>query len=111
MQLARVQSPAGRQPGDRFQRQRPQAEPHDVRAGHIAEGDAQRVTRTDLVVTVGRDQQGARGGQPSGQEPQEVERGVICPVHVFDDEHPRTCAAAKLREQCAEDPLDRGCLP
>lgn len=40
------------------------------------------------------------------QEPQQVERGMIGPVHVLDDEHARSRRASELLERRSEHALD-----
>ena len=48
-----------------------------------------RVQGADLVVPVGDDQQGGRGTEPAGQEPEQVQGGLIRPVDVLDHQHCR----------------------
>ena len=57
------------------------------RAREIAEHTPQRVTRPDLVVAIGGEHQAARSIETPTEIAQQIERRVVGPVHVFEDQH------------------------
>ena len=78
------------------------------RAQHVPQG----VSGRDLVVAVGHDEQRRQVVDPPADVAQHVERRVVCPVHVLDDEHRRT-GPGQLGEHRGEDgvaiaPTQRG---
>ena len=75
-------------------------EPHavgDVAAQEIAERDAQRVRRLELVVAVARDQQRRHARDPPRQQAQHVERRLVGPVRVLEHDD-RRVAPGELAE-------------
>ena len=61
-----------------------------------------REVRPDLVIPVGRDQENRRRLEPSAHETQQVERRVVRPVHVLDDDHRRPLAAELVEKGCEQ---------
>ena len=49
-----------------------------------------------LVVAVGQHEHGRQLGDPAGQVPQHVQRGLVGPVHVLDDQHGRVPGPVQL---------------
>ena len=81
---------AARQPGEVAAAQGPQFEPRRLAlARQQRQQRVERVTARHLVGAVGRDQQERRGGETAGGDAQEVERGVVGPVQVVEEEHER----------------------
>ena len=75
---------------DRMQAQRWQRQRCGTRRScGVAEQRAQRVADTDLVVTDDPDGQGARLRDAPQHKPQKIDRALIRPVQVIDDEHRR----------------------
>ena len=54
------------------------------RAGEVAGDQLHRVLGAELVVPVGDHHQGGRGTEPAGQEPEQVQGGLVGPVEVLD---------------------------
>ena len=81
--------------------QRGELQPPRVRrADEVAQHRAQRVRGPDGV-PVGQHEQQRQSGDAAGEEPDEVERGLVAPVQVFDDEG--TGPAAQCLEHGGED--------
>jgi hypothetical protein len=57
------------------------------RGRQVAEHGPQRMPGAELVVAVGREDDAAGTGDPSPDEAQRVERGLVRPVHVLGDHH------------------------
>jgi hypothetical protein len=76
-----------RQHSDRSRRERLDPETADglVRR-HLAEDDPERVRAVELVVAVRGDDESGHGVHATGEEAQDVERGLVRSVHVFDHE-------------------------
>ena len=89
------------QPPHRVGRQRPQRQAHQRRPDEHAEEAAERVSGVDLVVPAGQNQHRAERRDPPGGVAEHVERGVVGPVDVLDDEHGRGLGG-ELVEQRAE---------
>ena len=87
VQGVRVGAGAGRQLAHRRARQRPQREPVHGAAGEHAEEAVQRVAGVDVVVAAGEHEQRADALDPPRRVAEHVERGVVGPVQVLDDEH------------------------
>ena len=94
------------QPRDRRARQRRDLQAGDARRGReVAEDDAQRVPRADLVVAVRREDQRARPPDPAAEEAEQVEGRLVGPVDVLED---RDGGPLPERlEQEREDPIAR----
>src|SRR5690349_17635615 len=54
----------------------------------MAQHDPQRMGSADLLVAVGTDEQYPGRTEPSGEEGQEVQRRLVGPVQVVDDQDP-----------------------
>lgn len=64
------------------------------RGGYVSPHQAERVAGAHLVVEVRGDQQRAPVHDAAGREPHQVQRRLVRPVQVFEDEHQRPAAAA-----------------
>jgi hypothetical protein len=64
----------------------------------------------ELVVAVGDDQQGEAGTEAAGQEPQQVQGGLVGPVDVLDHQHGDHPAVPQPVEQGGEQHLPRRLL-
>ena len=77
-------------PRDRVSRKRTKLVSADRAAGgQLTEDDPQRMRAMQLLVAVACEQQGGDRLEPSGEEPQHVERGLVRPVDVFEHHHGR----------------------
>jgi hypothetical protein len=65
------------------------------------------VQGTDLVVTVGDDHQDGGGPDPSGEEPEQVQGGLVGPVDVLDHQHGHHPGIVQPFEQGTEQHLPR----
>ena len=85
VQLGGVHLARPGQRGDRRHRQRRQ--PHPPRralGGQVAEHDPERVVHGQLVVTVGDQQQRRDPAEPPAEQAEQVNGGLVGPVHVLD---------------------------
>jgi len=73
--------------GDGGRRQGGQGEPVHGRRGERAEDPAQGMRGRHLLVAEGQHQHRGQVGEAAGDVPEHVERGVVGPVQVFDDQH------------------------
>ena len=97
----RVEPVSVEERGDRGPAQRGQLQPARVRrADEVAEDRAERVVGAERVAVRQHEQQRQRS-DPAGEEPHEVERRLVRPVQVLDDEHAR--AGAQGVEHRGED--------
>ena len=102
---AGVAAGAGRQRLHRVARQRRELDPVHRAAGERAEQAVQRMARIELVA--GRqDEDRADGLDPARRVAEHVERGVVGPVDVLDDEDGRALLG-QLLQQRGEDAIDR----
>src|SRR3954462_5665463 len=65
-----------------------------ARSGQLAEDDPQRVAEVELVVAVGAEHERRRRVGLPGQQPHDVQGGLVGPVQVLEDEDRRRAAAA-----------------
>ncbi len=82
-----------------------------VAAGGVAEQAPERVLPVQFVVAVGEDQDGGQVGDPPDEETQGVERRIVGPVNVFDDENRRMFGPAQLRVQGGQHPVAVAAVP
>jgi hypothetical protein len=83
--------------GHGVRRERRELEP--PRPAHeLAEQDAQLLGAVEFVVAVGGERERGDGGDPRDEQADDVERRLVSPVQVLEDEHGRR-AAAQLVEQ------------
>ena len=99
MQLDGVELRAGGEGADAFDRERTQRDPS--RFIHLREHDPQPVVHAQLVVAVGRDDQRFRTLEPPAEVEEEVERRLVCPVDVLQNDEGRS--SCELVERCGED--------
>ena len=115
MELVGVDAVRGRQLGNGLRGQGPQLEPEDPRArAQAAEHEPERMGAVELVVAIGGDRQGRDTLELAPQEAQDVERGLVGPVHVLEDEDRGRPGTQLLHELCddvvrARLPLDELC--
>jgi len=88
----------GRQPAQR-------QVPYLVAARCLAEQAVQRVLAVQFVVAVGEDQHGRDVGDPPGEVAQRVQRRVVGPVDVLDDQDGRVLGPGQFRAQGGEHPV------
>ena len=101
----RVAARAARQRLHRIARQRRELDPVHRTAGERTEQPVQGMARIELVA--GRqDEDRADGLDPARRVAEHVERGVVGPVDVLDDEDGRTLLG-ELLQQRGEDAIDR----
>jgi hypothetical protein len=82
---ARIRAVPGGELLDRAGRQPPQREPLHVLAGERAEHPPQRMVVAQLVVAVGEHQHAGQLRDTPGEVADDVQGGVVGPVHVLDD--------------------------
>jgi hypothetical protein len=99
MKLDRVDVGTGCERPDAFDRQRTNR--HPPRLFHLAEHDAERMIGPDLVVPIGRHEQRPRALEAPGEIQQEIERRLVGPVDVLDDDKRRL--PAERLERARED--------
>ena len=63
---------------------------------------SQRMIPGHLVVAEGQHDDGGQVGDAAPEQAQEVQRGVVGPVHVLDDQHRRPARTAQLGEHRLE---------
>jgi hypothetical protein len=96
----------------RLARQRRQPQPANQGRGREVAGEQLHgVLGADLVVSVGDDQQGGRGTEAAGQEPEQVQGGLVGPVDVLDHQHGRHPGVPQPFEQGAKQHLPRRLVP
>ncbi len=101
MDVCRVEAVLADQLGDGRPTQRGELQPPRVRrADEVAQNRAQRMRGRDGV-PVGHHQQHRQSGDAAGEKPHQVERGLVAPVQVLDDE--RTRPGAQCLEHGGED--------
>jgi len=76
--------------------------------GQLAERDAQRIVRGQVVVPVGDDEQHRQLAQPAAGEPQQVNRRLIGPVNILHHHHVQRPRRTDLPQQRAEQFLPPG---
>ncbi len=100
-----VRDRAGGEPLDRGARERPQRDPLHGHARQRPEQPLQRVARAGLVVAEREHEHGPDPLDAAGGVAEHVQRRVVRPVHVLDDEHGRRLRG-ELLEQRAEQRVD-----
>jgi hypothetical protein len=96
---------AAGQLADRVLRQYGKADAADRVVRQLAEDEPERVSRAQLVVAIGDDQQGGRLADTPAHVLEDVERGVVRPVHVLEDGDGNRRRAPQLAQEGGEDPL------
>lgn len=76
-----------------------------VAAGRLAKQAAKRVLPVQLVIAVGKDQDGGQVGNPPDEETQGIKRRLVGPMNVFDDQNRRVFGPAQLRVQGGQHPV------
>src|SRR5687768_16876366 len=79
-------------------------------ARQIADDEAQRMARAHLVVAKGRDQHGWRAMDAPADKFQQIERRLVRPVHVFEDNERWRTGALELLQRREKDCLTARCL-
>jgi hypothetical protein len=103
IQLGRVDAVRRGQLGHSASRQRGEAQPDNARPGRqLADEYPEPVRPVDLVVAVGADRQHRDGLQAARQQPDDVQRRVVGPVQVLQDQD-RGAARAQFVEQARRD--------
>ena len=105
-QVGGVDRAARAEPADGPRRQPAQRQPPGpVAPGGLAEQAVQRMLAVQLIVTVGENEHRRQLSDPPDQEAQRVQRGIVGPVHVLDDQHRGMIRPVQLRAQRAEQPV------
>ena len=73
--------------------------PHRPSGGEVAEDDAQRMVAIHLVVAERRDDDRVGVGDPTAEEQQEIQGGLVGPVHVLEHGHRRRAAGQQVEER------------
>ena len=76
--------------------------PDTVAAGRLAQQAMERVLAVQLVVAVGEDQDGRQVGDPPDEETQRVERRVVSPVNVLNNQNGRMLGPGQFGAQGGE---------
>lgn len=87
-----------------FREQRQTKPAHRV-AGELSEQVVEPVIGTDLVVAVGDEQERGKTTNPAADELEQVQRGVVDPMGVFDHDYPRDVRTFELGEERREEAL------
>ena len=86
--------------GDSLRRERWDREPLGLRKGRqLAKEDAERMNPIELVVPVGREHEQRRLPQLAREQPQHVERRLVRPVHVLDNDDRRRARPRQPEER------------
>ena len=108
VQVLRVELRAARQLADRVDRQGAEREaPHGRRRREVADDDAQRMLAADLIVAVGPDHERARGLDAPPDEAQGVERRLVRPVQVVEEEDHAAGSRAQRTQERAQHGVPR----
>ena len=99
-----------RELGYRRLRQCCQRQPFHGLTRQKSDRNLQRMPRVNLIGAVGGDQQRARAADAAAEILHEVEGGVICPMHVFHDQHDRLAGTLEHIDRSCENPLAVGAL-
>jgi len=106
VQVSRIDRAARAELAHGVRRQPAQRQPpHVVAARRVAEQAIQRVRTAQLVVAVGEHEDGGQLGDPPDEVAQRVERRVVGPVHVLDDQHGRVLGPGQLAAQRGQHPV------
>ena len=73
------------------------------RCRQIAQDQTEGMMRSNLVVTVGDDEEGTQAADASSQEPQQFEGSAIGPVSILADHERRARPCAKGCENASEE--------
>ena len=78
------------------------------RRGEATEHDPQGMGRANLVVAIGREQEGARRGDAPPEEAEEIERRLVGPMDILEDDQRRRRSSGEHAKEGAEDLIARG---
>jgi hypothetical protein len=110
MERDRIDACAGRQRAHGIDRQRRHVDRGDGSRRQVAEGQAKRVDRSQLIVAVRPDEQDRQVVDPAPDHPQQVKRRLVRPVEVLeDDDRGRRPPPAQLGQEGIEDPGSVAC--
>ncbi len=73
--------------GHRCRRERGQGDPLQDRSSDVGQGHTQRTVAWHLPISIGEHQQAVAPADSSTEELDQIERGLVGPVDVFDDDH------------------------
>ena len=79
--------------------------PRTALDGQIAESDAQRMSVGQLIVAVAHDQEHRDLADPSREKAQQIEGGLVGPMHVLDDDDRQRSRLAQLGQERVEELL------
>lgn len=97
----------GRQLTHRREREPWHVHPADVlQRSELSDHVLERVLRTHLVVAIGAEQECVRASDASAEKAEQIERGIVCPVHVLDHHHDRPTGRSQMRQHRVEE-VDR----
>ena len=95
----RIDSVRSGEAGDGFGRQRREPQPGDVGPGQLAEHDPQRMRSLELVVAIRGDHERREGIASTAQQPDDVERRVVGPMQILEDDDGRGASPKLARER------------
>ena len=99
MQLGGVDADRAGQLGHSLGGERRQGQSRRRAAGQLAEDDPQRVARIELVVAIGDEHQRGEPLDAPSEQAQDVERGLVGPVEVLEDDDVRRPRAQRSRQR------------
>jgi hypothetical protein len=99
VQCRRVEIGAHRQLGNGGCRQWLQPETAADGCGQLAQPGTQWVVQPDLVVAEAGDEQGRMVGDATAEEREHVQRGLVGPVRILDDQHDGSALAVRAIDE------------
>lgn len=103
VEFGRVEPGVRRELGDRVEAERGERVPrHGRKGGEIAQHGAERMRGSDLVRPVGGEHRGVGTADAAAEEPQQVKRRGIGPVHVLEHGDGGTAGSGQLGEEAHE---------
>ena len=105
VQLVRIDSSVRGELGHRRPAQRGNVQPPDrANRRQVTEQHGQRAGSHETVIAVGRQDQDPQRGDPPCKEPQQIQRRVIRPVHVFEHHQARRRGLGQRDQRRVEGP-------
>jgi hypothetical protein len=105
VQVSGIRRMSAGQHGHGVERQRTHLHPAADLPSDITEQHPETMARIELIVAEGHHHQRPGLRDPPPQQRQDIERGLVGPVRVLDDDKLRARRRAQMLEQHAEDPL------
>jgi hypothetical protein len=102
VQFRGIDRPTRRQIAHGLDRQARQLDAQRLGRGEIAQQHAHRGLRRDLIGAAGQDQQDTAALEPAAEELHQIERRLVGPVDVLDDQQRRLAPLAELVQQAGK---------